>query len=218
MPTKANQNGSGSADLWEVCASPVRAEILSLFEAMGRATVRELAEAMDRPADGLYHHVHRLEAVGIIEEHGRRPAIRGSEVVYAYRPERFLPNVGPEHADKIVRFTQAMVGGIIRSAGSAIAAGVARFRSQNDTNTTLRFETAKLTDAERARVVEHITGVVEIFDAARARTVEGSDTDAELHSVAMILTPAMRERKHRRERESSTQTTRGRTRSDAARG
>lgn len=217
MPGKHRQNGSGSAEVWEVCASPVRAEILSLFEAMGRATVRELADAMDRPADGLYHHVHRLESVGIIEEHSRRPAIRGTEVVYTYRPDQFFPNVGPEHADRIVRFTQAMVGGIIRSAGQAIAAGAARFRSQSDTNTTLRFETAKLKDAERARVVEHITAIVEIFDAARTRTVEGREPEAELHSIAMILTPAMRERRHRAEQAERTSKHNGRKSSGATR-
>src|SRR5262245_47733719 len=47
-------------------ASPVRQEIIDTLEALGGATIAELAGALGRPADGLYYHVRRLVRAGLL--------------------------------------------------------------------------------------------------------------------------------------------------------
>ena len=48
-----------------VLASPLRIEIVGVFQSYGSLAIRELAEKMSRPMDGLYHHVRQLLKVGI---------------------------------------------------------------------------------------------------------------------------------------------------------
>ena len=63
-------------------ASPVRQEIVDTIEALGGATIAELAGHLGRPADGLYYHVRRLVRAGLLVGAGapevyRTPATRG---------------------------------------------------------------------------------------------------------------------------------------------
>lgn len=50
-------------------ASPIRFEIVSALEAMDdAATVAELADALGRPADGLYYHLRAMVRAGLLHE------------------------------------------------------------------------------------------------------------------------------------------------------
>jgi hypothetical protein len=51
-------------------ASPVRQEIVDTVEALGGATIAELAVQLGRPADGLYYHVRRLVRDGLLAGSG----------------------------------------------------------------------------------------------------------------------------------------------------
>jgi DNA-binding transcriptional ArsR family regulator len=51
-------------------ASPVRQEIIDTVEALGSATIAELAVQLGRPADGLYYHVRRLVRAGLLVGNG----------------------------------------------------------------------------------------------------------------------------------------------------
>ncbi len=51
-------------------ASPVRQEIIDTIEALGGATIAELASQLGRPADGLYYHVRRLVRAGLLVGRG----------------------------------------------------------------------------------------------------------------------------------------------------
>ncbi|MEM9064458.1 MAG: helix-turn-helix domain-containing protein [Planctomycetota bacterium] len=190
-----------AARLWEVASSPVRAEILSLIESVGRATVGELADAMDRPADGLYHHIHKMEEVGLIRIAGERKAVRGTELVYEPIQDAFIDAFGPEHADRIERFAQQMASGVLRAARDATASGMITARG-TQRNTVLRFETAKLTRGEAERVWQHLYEAWQVFEQARQRLgdtdrADDDGVDASLFSAALILTPVIRERRHR---------------------
>lgn len=76
----------------ELLASPARIEIVDTLEALGEAvSVAELAAALGRPADGLYYHLRRLCAAGLVEEveapDGNRYRAHASERVrLRYRP------------------------------------------------------------------------------------------------------------------------------------
>jgi|SRR6185312_5194789 len=75
-------------------ASPARIEIMDTLEALGSAvSVAELAQALGRPADGLYYHLRQLADAGLIEEEladdGRRYRTRtrkGKRVTLRYKP------------------------------------------------------------------------------------------------------------------------------------
>lgn len=78
-----------------VLAAPVRIEIVSTLEALGRAaTVAELAEQLGRPADGLYYHLRAMVRAGLIQQQpgsgdGRRYrtiSARGQRLRLRYKP------------------------------------------------------------------------------------------------------------------------------------
>jgi DNA-binding transcriptional ArsR family regulator len=80
-----------------VLASPVRQEIVDTLEALGgEAAVAAIAAHLGRPADGLYYHLHSLEAAGLVEEvpgggdgrHYRIAARDGARLQLRYRPGR----------------------------------------------------------------------------------------------------------------------------------
>lgn len=77
----------------ELLASPTRIEIVDTLEALGDASVAELAAQLGRPADGLYYHLRQLADGGLIEEEetpeGRRYRTRarpGERLRLRYRP------------------------------------------------------------------------------------------------------------------------------------
>lgn len=75
-------------------ASPARIEIMDTLEALGGAvSVAELAQALGRPADGLYYHLRQLADGDLIEEElagaGRRYRTRtrpGARLRLRYKP------------------------------------------------------------------------------------------------------------------------------------
>jgi DNA-binding transcriptional ArsR family regulator len=76
-------------------AAPVRIEIFSTLEALGKpTTVAALAEQLGRPADGLYYHLRALVRAELIEEQGgtgdgRRylaTTARGKRLRLRYKP------------------------------------------------------------------------------------------------------------------------------------
>lgn len=67
---------------WNAINSPVRVEMLVFLLMAGPCSIRELSSLMDRPADGLYHHMRKLVGAGIVVESGTRKAGTQTESVY----------------------------------------------------------------------------------------------------------------------------------------
>jgi len=69
---------------------PVRQELVDVLESAGPSSVAELGAHLGRPADALYHHLRRLEKVGLVVERERRKEGRHVFAVYdlARRPVR----------------------------------------------------------------------------------------------------------------------------------
>ena len=63
-------------------AVPSCAEVFRALVRLGPASVREIAEGLGRPADGLYYHIRRLRKVELIREAGRRPTATRPELLY----------------------------------------------------------------------------------------------------------------------------------------
>jgi DNA-binding transcriptional ArsR family regulator len=81
-------------------ASPVRLEIVQAFEALARASARELAAHLGRSPGAVYHHIRALEYAGIVREVARRPGPRRPEAVYAPVGERLAVAAGREVGDQ----------------------------------------------------------------------------------------------------------------------
>jgi len=89
-------------------AGPVRQELVDVLESAGARSVAELGALLGRPADALYHHLRRLEKVGLVVEHERRKEGRHVFAVYdlARRPVR-LNYAAPVRSADIGRVVSA---------------------------------------------------------------------------------------------------------------
>jgi DNA-binding Lrp family transcriptional regulator len=101
-------------------ASPVRIEIVGVFQSYGPLAIRELAEKLGRPADGLYHHVRQLQKAKILRIAKTRRVGKRDEAVLELTAERF----GRAEQSK----TPAMRLAIVETAASALRLANREFR------------------------------------------------------------------------------------------
>lgn len=105
----------------ECLTSSARQEILSALETAGPSTVADVARLLGRPADGLYHHIRALRAVGLVVEVGtvrcgKRP---GAQYDVAFRPLRVRHDLESESGRDVARRIGAAV---LRSASGDVDA------------------------------------------------------------------------------------------------
>jgi DNA-binding transcriptional ArsR family regulator len=93
-------------------SSPVRIEIVGAFQSFGPMSIRELAERIARPADGLYHHMRQLQKVHILRVKLTRRVGKRDESVFELTAERFGHTATPR--------TPAMKKAIVQTAGAAL--------------------------------------------------------------------------------------------------
>ena len=151
--------------MWDAMASPVRSEMVTHLEALGEVTMAELAEAMDRAPDGLYHHMHVMESAGLVIEIGKRAGKRRPESVYALAGRRLTLSRGPDDAPGFIRAMRSLLAGIAARSIDAIRAHPAEV--------VFRVEAAWLTDREARRVRAHMKQVMRIVHASRRRERRG---------------------------------------------
>lgn len=115
-----------------VLASPVRQELVDTVEALGAASIAELAEQLGRPADGLYYHVEILRRAGLlVAAAGRRsrtgrserrygtPARSGKRLALVYQAR------DPRNAAAVRSVVSSMLRIARRDFDRALTAGVA---------------------------------------------------------------------------------------------
>jgi hypothetical protein len=79
-------------------ASPLRVEMIGEVKANGSCSIRELAARLDRPADGLYHHVRVPLKAGVLVQSGQRKVGRRTEALYALAATRIGGALDPASA------------------------------------------------------------------------------------------------------------------------
>ena len=171
---------------WEAITSPLRAELIELLGARDPASVGELAEALGRPADRLYHHVHLLEEAGLIEVAGHRPTQRRPEALYRLVANDFRlgdPD-GPLPADELKRLQRTHGRRAERVFAEAVDAQAFRW-GEEPRRAHMRSDTAHLSKDDLAAVQEHLAAVREIF--ARARP----STEGDLVSLTVTMAPVV---------------------------
>jgi hypothetical protein len=109
-----------------VLASPVRIDLIGTLQTHGPSTIRQLAIFMDRPADGLYHHVRLLLQAGVIRRTGEEKAGNHREAVYGLVAPRIgaaLDSASPDDRQAAVRAAQAALRMSAREFAAAVDAG-----------------------------------------------------------------------------------------------
>jgi len=108
-----------------VLASPVRIELIGALQACGPSSIRDLARHMNRPADGLYHHVRLLLRADVIRQTDERKVGRHREAIYALVAPRIgaaLDPASPDGRQAAVRAAQAALRLAAREFAAAINA------------------------------------------------------------------------------------------------
>ncbi len=109
--------------------SPLRIELVGALRTLGPASIRELAAELDRPADGLYHHVRLLLKAGIVAEHAHRKRGRRIEAVYAL--------TGPRIAGRLDPSSPQSKQGVIRAGTAAIRLAAREFAAAIDSDSVV---------------------------------------------------------------------------------
>jgi DNA-binding transcriptional ArsR family regulator len=110
--------------------SPLRIELIGVLRTLGPASIRELAAELDRPADGLYHHVRLLLKAGIVAEQAPRKHGRRMEAVYALTTSRIAGRLDPSspHSKQ----------GVIRAGTAAIRLAAREFAAAIQSDSVIR--------------------------------------------------------------------------------
>ncbi len=95
-----------------VLTSPIRLEIVGVLQTQGPCAIREMAAYMDRPADGLYHHVRKLERAGVVHVAENRRVGKRDEAIFALAAPRIggaLDPTSPASRAMVIRTGQAVL-------------------------------------------------------------------------------------------------------------
>lgn len=107
-------------------SSPVRLEILGELKAVGPCAIRDLAARMDRPADGLYHHIKALIKAGAVVQTGSRASGGRTEALFGLIAPRIagaLDASSPRSRRAVIRAASATLRLASREFAAAIEAG-----------------------------------------------------------------------------------------------
>lgn len=156
---------------WEAASSPVRIEIIEVMRSVAPCSVAELARALDRPADALYHHLRKLREAGLVRQVESRRVGKQTEAVLDLVAERMAFDHDVQTGRNVhlyVRVASALLTIVERGYFGALRrAGLELHGPQKDV--WGRVEMAWLGPEQLARVNEHLNAVVAIMAEGRAR-------------------------------------------------
>ena len=175
---------------WNAINSAVRLEILVFMIMIGPCGIRELAELMDRPADGLYHHMRKLVGAGLVVEACTRKVGTQTEVVYqtAATDITIDRNIKRKRTrDRVIRLFRTIMQHAQRTMETALRSGKAVLEKDNQ-NVKLSWLTTWLDDRQLAEIREHQEAIDTILrEGLRQRK-------GQLFAVLTYLAPLVRAR------------------------
>jgi DNA-binding transcriptional ArsR family regulator len=171
-------------------ASPLRMEIIGAFRTHGPASIRQIAAELDRPADGLYHHLRKLLKAGILVERGSRKVGRRIEAVYELASGRIAGRLDPKSPE---------------SKAAAVRAGSAVLRlAHREFKTAIETDALTLTKglpnirASRHKVWLSEQGLERLHrlfgQIERLLLKENKEKNGSPHSLTIVLTPCVKRR------------------------
>lgn len=158
---------------------PFRRNLLDLLDTP--RTVRELADAVDRPADRLYYHLSLLERHGLVRVHEER----GAERRYQVAAQRF-------EIDPALTLTPATLDGLINTVLDRVqrefAAATRRRRKAGEPKrATLSFEHYRLSDEEAEELTRRLDEVLAEYPVVKPG--EDDDDGRRVFGVLRALWP-----------------------------
>lgn len=177
-------------DEWEAITSAPRLDMVFGLLTAGPCSMRELSELLDRPADGLYHHLRILESAGLVTVVEERSVGARTERVYDLVAPTITVDPSIERQpvrERVSRLFRTMMQHAQREILRSLEGDRAVLRSEGKT-VTLKWATSWLDEDRLARVHEHQAAITEIMlEGMRERT-------GELFSILNYLTPVTRSR------------------------
>lgn len=179
-----------------VLASPMRQLVLDTLEALGIASVAELATTLQVPADRLYFHLHALERAGLVRavsrvRRGGRPG-----TVYAPGGRRSRLQYAPGDAANVAAVT-SVVSSMVRAALREFRKGFQGAPAVTGSRRELwgARRVAWLDPTALAAVNAGLSAVFRHFERRRARA------RGRPYAITVLLSPLVR-RPHRKDRSS----------------
>lgn len=192
-----SSNGSGSLLVvrtqaqWRAILSAVRLELVDAFRRLGPCSIADIAVALDRPADGLYHHLRLLLRAGLLIEAGSRRTHRQNEKLYALAADDLTFDLQLDtrqpyrHFSRLVSLMGATGG---RHFSAAARAGVLH-DERGTKNWFVRNDLAWLTPNDVRQIRNHIDGILELLDKGR------ENRTGQLYNLCLIGNPVARSRR-----------------------
>jgi len=113
---------------WRAVNSPVRVEMLVFMLMAGPCAIRELSSWLQRPADGLYHHLRQLLKAGLVTDVGSRKVGTQTETLYQTVAEEITIDRDLSRArtrERSLRLFQTMLKHAWRTVEAAVGSGSA---------------------------------------------------------------------------------------------
>ena len=186
-----------SPKAWVTMTAPVRLEMLEALRLMGPCAIADIASMLDRPADALYRHMHKLVRLGVVRELEQRKVGRRLERTYDIVADHIHPGFrdgGSKAANQAYDHTVKVICKIAgRASRDAAQSGQLKFSAEARTLAALVHH-GWLTPSEFARARELLMELQALLVAGRRRP------DARLYVIASMLLPIVRKRGARRAR------------------
>lgn len=176
---------------WLTMMAPVRSEIAQALTMLGEASIAEIAEVIDRPADTLYRHVAMLERAGVVVEGEPRRAGRHVERVYSMVAPDMQPDFStatPRLENKVgYRTASALLKSMSRTVRDAAAAQILVTRPEGR-NLSMTYELGRLTPAMYEELRGHLRAIKALMDRGKKQR-EGT-----LYLSITVACPVVRRR------------------------
>jgi DNA-binding transcriptional ArsR family regulator len=171
-------------------ASPLRIELIGALRTHGPTSIRELAAQLDRPADGLYHHVRTLLKAGIVIERGQRRVGRRMEAVYELAADRVTGRLDPASAQS--------KAAAVRAGTAAVRLAAREFKAAIETDAMTLTQGLPNLRASRQRTWLTDEGLVRLHrlfgQIERLLTKENNQKRGRPHALTIVLAPCVKRR------------------------
>ncbi len=164
---RARSGGAAQLTAMRALAHPLRLRLVELF-AEGPRTTKQVAEELGLPPTRLYHHVHALEAAGLLRLRERRKKRGTEEKYYEATPER----MEIRHADTAARGRQvaALASSAVEAARLELAGMLAGEVPWGSEDSPLIVRLRVLSDVVAARIRKDLLAVIRRHAGEKATT------------------------------------------------
>lgn len=154
---------------WAALRSPLRAQVLECLRTKGPMSVAEVAVALDRPADGLYHHLRVLVGSGLARACGARPGPRRPAQLYDASADRLRLDIDVargRNAGRVVEMMRATLSRAESGFARAIERRAARLEGPLPDSQVVQL-TGRLDDRGLEALRSHLRAIEHLFERGR---------------------------------------------------